>query len=108
MATPLVRTVQDQGGTMYAFASATKDLTRAQGDPDLKFEFSHYALMDLPEIATPVNGLNTIEFNRLKDVAGGSYAPSTDDNRSWSETFQNYALNLEEIIRNDEARISTN
>ena len=102
MATPLVRTVQEQGGTMYAFASAARDLTRAQGDPDLKFEFSHYALMDLPEIATQVNGLNTIEFNRLKDVAGGAYIPSTDDNRSWSETFQNYALNLEELVRNDD------
>ena len=102
MATPLVRTVQDQGGTMYAFASAARDLTRAQGDPDLKFEFSHYALMDLPEIATQVNGLNTIEFDRLEDVAGGAYTPSTDDNRSWSETFQNYALNLEEIVRNDD------
>lgn len=102
MATPLVRTVQEQGGTMYAFASAARDLTRAQGDPDLKFEFSHYALMDLPEIATQVNGLNTIEFDRLEDVAGGSYVPSIDDNRSWAETFQNYALNLEEIIRNDD------
>jgi len=102
MATPLVRTVQEQGGTMYAFASAARDLTRAQGDPDLKFEFSHYALMDLPEIATQVNGLNTIEFNSLKDVAGGAYIPSTDDNRSWSETFQNYALNLEELVRNDD------
>lgn len=102
MATPLVRTVQEQGGTMYAFASAARDLTRAQGDPDLKFEFSHYALMDLPEVAAQVNGLNTIEFDRLEDVAGGSYVPSTDDNRSWSETFQNYALNLEEIIRNDD------
>ena len=102
MATPLVRTVQEQGGTMYAFASAARDLTRAQGDPDLKFEFSHYALMDLPEITAQVNGLNTIEFERLEDVAGGSYVPSTDNNRSFSETFQNYALNLEEIIRNDD------
>ena len=102
MATPLVRTVQEQGGTMYAFASAARDLTRAQGDPDLKFEFSHYALLDIPNIATQVNGLNTIEFDRLEDVAGGAYAPSTDDNRSWAETFQNYALNLEEILRNDD------
>lgn len=102
MATPLIRTVQDQGGTMYAFASAARDLTRAQGDPDIKFEFSHYALLDLPEVAAQVNGLNTIEFDRLQDVAGGAYVPSTDDNRSWAETLQNYALNLEEIIRNDD------
>ena len=102
MATPLVRTVQEQGGTMFAFASAARDLTRAQGDPDLKFEFSHYALLDLPEVTASVNGLNTIQFDNLEDVAGNSYGPVVDANRSWSETFQNYALNLEEIIRNDD------
>jgi hypothetical protein len=102
MATPLVRTVQEQGGTMYAFASAARDLTRAQGDPDLKFEFSQYALLDLPEVTAQVNGLNTIEFERLEDVAGNNYVPSLDTNRSWAETLQNYALNLEEIIRNDD------
>lgn len=101
MATPLVRTVQEQGGTMFAFASAARDLTRAQGDPDLKFEFSQYALIDLPEISAPVNGLNTIQFDNLYEGAGG-WTPSLDDNRSWSEAFQNYALNLEEIIRNDD------
>jgi len=101
MATPLVRTVQEQGGTMFAFASAARDLTRAQGDPDLKFEFSHYALLDLPDVTTPVNGLNTIDYTNLYEGAG-SWTPSADDNQSWSEAFQNYALNLEEIIRNDD------
>ena len=102
MATPLVRTVQEQGGTMFAFASAARDLTRAQGDPDLKFEFSHYALLDLPEVTASVNGLNTIQFDNLEDIVGNSYGNVVDANRSWSETFQNYALNLEEIIRNDD------
>lgn len=103
MATPLVRTVQDQGGTMYAFASAARDLTRANGDPDLKFEFSHYALLDLPEVTTQVNNLNTIEFERLEDISGNSYVNSSaNDNRAWAETFQNYALNLEELVRNDD------
>ena len=101
MATPLVRTVQEQGGTMFAFASAARDLTRAQGDPDLKFEFSQYALLDLPDVTAPVNGLNTIQYDNLYEGAG-AWTPSVDDNRSWSEAFQNYALNLEEIIRNDD------
>ena len=101
MATPLVRTVQEQGGTMFAFASAARDLTRAQGDPDLKFEFSNYALLDLPDVTASVNGLNTIEYANLYEGAG-SWTPSADDNQSWSEAFQNYALNLEEIIRNDD------
>ena len=103
MATPLVRTVQDQGGTMYAFASAARDLTRAQGDPDLKFEFSQYALLDLPDVTTQVNNLNTIEFQRLVDTTGNAYVNSSaNDNRAWAETFENYALNLEDLIRNDD------
>ena len=37
MATSLVRIPQIQGGTMYAFASGTRDLTRAFNNPDIKF-----------------------------------------------------------------------
>jgi hypothetical protein len=103
MATPLVRTVQDQGGTMYAFASAARDLTRAHGDPDLKFEFSQYALLDLPDVTAQVNNLNTIEFEKLVDTTGNAYVNSSaNDNRAWAETFENYALNLEDLIRNDD------
>ena len=39
MATPLVRIPQPQGGTMYAFASSAKDMTRAFNSSDLNFEF---------------------------------------------------------------------
>lgn len=35
MATPLIRLPQEQGGTMYAFSSAARDLTRAYYNPDL-------------------------------------------------------------------------
>lgn len=103
MATPLVRTVQEQGGTMYTFASAARDLTRAQGDPDLKFEFSHYALLDLPEV-NPAATTNSIKWENLYEGASAWSAPtlSLDDNENWAMAFQNYALNLEEIIRNDD------
>ena len=103
MATPLVRKVQEQGGTMFAFASAARDLTRAQGDPDLKFEFSHYALLDLPEVNAGTTA-NSIKWENLYEGATPWSLPtlSTDDNENWSMSFQNYALNLEEIIRNDD------
>ena len=101
MATPLVRSVQDQGGTFYAFASAARDLTRAQSDPDLKFEFSNYALLDIPNVGTPVNGLNTLDYTNLYEGAT-PWTPSLNDNQSWAEAFQNYALNLEELIKNDD------
>lgn len=103
MATPLVRTVQEQGGTMYTFASAARDLTRAQGDPDLKFEFSHYALLDLPEVNAGATA-NSIKWENLYEGASQWSAPtlSLDDNENWAMAFQNYALNLEELIRNDD------
>ena len=40
MATPLIRIPQEQGGTMYAFSSAARDLTRAYYNPDIVFEYS--------------------------------------------------------------------
>ena len=62
MATPLVRIPQPQGGTMYAFASSARDMTRAFNSSDLNFEFSKFALLDLPDFTDSVNGSNTIDF----------------------------------------------
>ena len=62
MATPLVRIPQPQGGTMYAFASAARDITRAFNSADINFEFSKFALLDLPDFTQSVNNSNTIDF----------------------------------------------
>lgn len=102
MATPLVRIPQSQGGTMYAFASSAKDMTRAFNNPDIRFEFSKFALLDLPDFTTSVAGSNTIDFElNLKDASGSSYvaaAPNVD----FAQTFQNYALNMEELLLQDD------
>jgi hypothetical protein len=102
MATPLVRIPQAQGGTMYAFASSAKDMTRAFNNPDIKFEFSKFALIDLPDFTTAVAGSNTIDFELgLKQASGANYvgnAPNID----FAQTFQNYALNMEELLLQDD------
>ena len=104
MATPLVRIPQIQGGTMYAFASGAQDLTRAFNNPDVKFEFSKFALLDLPDFTTPVNGSNTIDFEvNLKQASGASYIAS-QPNVDFAQTFQNYALNIEELLIQDNDR----
>lgn len=114
MATPLIRIPQEQGGTMYAFSSAARDLTRAYYNPDIVFEYSKFALLDLPVVAEPSPGStnNYIQFNNLYEggpVSGGGVAPaydatSPDDNanRHFAQTFQNYALNLENFILSDD------
>ena len=110
MATPLIRIPQEQGGTMYAFSSAARDLTRAYYNPDINFEYSKFALLDIPVVATPSSGDNYIEFSNLFDASGTAYddtTPDADANRHFAQTFQNYALNFENFILNDDDFDST-
>lgn len=111
MATPLIRIPQEQGGTMYAFSSAARDLTRAYYNPDIVFEYSKFALLDIPVVAEPTVGStnNYIQFSNLYEGGQSGTAPSYDDtdpddnaNRHFAQTFQNYALNLENFILNDD------
>jgi len=102
MATSLVRIPQSQGGTMYAFASSAKDMTRAFNNPDIKFEFSRFALLDLPDFTTSIAGSNTIDFELgLKQASGANYV-ATAPNIDFAQTFQNYALNMEELLLKDD------
>jgi hypothetical protein len=106
MATPLVRIPQEQGGTLYAFASAARDLTRAYQNPDINFEFSKFALINLSPVAVPSLGAtnNYIQFSNLYDASGAAYDDTTVDNANvhFAQTFQNYALNFEQLILNDD------
>lgn len=102
MATPLVRIPQPQGGTMYAFASSARDITRAFNSADINFEFSKFALLDLPDFTQSVDGANAIDFElNLKQPSGQAY-DATQPNVDFAQTFQNYALNLEEILLKDD------
>lgn len=102
MATPLVRIPQPQGGTMYAFASAARDITRAFNSADINFEFSKFALLDLPDFTQSVNNSNTIDFElNLKEQSGAAYNANMP-NVDFAQTFQNYALNLEELLLKDD------
>jgi hypothetical protein len=109
MATPLIRIPQEQGGTMYAFSSAARDLTRAYYNPDINFEYSKFALIDIPVVSAPSNGENFIEFDKLYEGGlvppGGqapSYTPDGNANVDFAQTLQNYALNFENFILTDD------
>jgi len=104
MATPLIRIPQEQGGTMYAFSGAARDLTRAYYNPDINFEYSKFALVDIPVVASPGSGENYIQFGNLWEGATTltPYTPNGDANVDFAETLQNYALNFENFILNDD------
>lgn len=110
MATPLIRIPQEQGGTMYAFSSAARDLTRAYYNPDINFEYSKFALIDIPVVSDPgSSGFNFIQFDNLYEGGlvppGGqapSYTPDGNANVDFAQTLQNYALNFENFILTDD------
>ena len=103
--TPLIRTPQADGGTFYTFSSAARDLSRTLSNENLRLVFSKFALLDLPDFDrlsfnTFSNRQNFMQFNTIDGMiwAGGLKG---DPNVNFTESLQNYALNLEELIISD-------
>lgn len=96
---PLIKPLALSGGTLYTFSSAAEDLTLTFNNDANKFRFSHAVLLDIPDIKTPTNGENFIQFDAI-DGAFGNLQSS--DSVNLSESFQNYALNLESLLISSE------
>lgn len=102
---PLIRTPQVQGGTFYTFSSAAKDLSKTINNTNLRFVFSKYVLLDLPDFnSLPFSDFgsynNYMQFDTIDGciVNGGLEA---DRNVDFAQSLQNYALNFESLILND-------
>lgn len=88
--TPLIKP-RPTGGTFYTFSSALEDIGININDSTNKIVLSHYALLDIPSFNDNMNTLATTKY----DVTNpGDYI--------FAEGFQNYVLNLETIIRNQD------
>ena len=106
MATPLINALRVQGGTFYTFTSAANDISKTFTDDDARFVFSKFALLDLPDVATPssANRENFIVWEGIGAItgAGTSSIPlsdlSSDQNINFAQTLQNYAMNFEQLI----------
>jgi hypothetical protein len=104
-AAPLIRTPQLQGGTLYTFSSAARDLSRTLNNDNLRFVFSKFVLLNLPnmqqlDVNTFGNYNNYIQFNTIDGVIQNQ-AFVSDDNINFSQGLQNYVFNLENLILND-------
>jgi hypothetical protein len=97
--TPLIKTLQLEGGTFYSFTSAGRDITRTFNNENLKFTFSKFAALNIPDIERPVRSENFIQFNAIDGAVFNDNF--TDVNVSLAESFQNYALNLESGLLSD-------
>jgi hypothetical protein len=103
--TPLIRTPQADGGTFYTFSSSAKDLSRTLNNDELKLVFSKFVLLNLPDMdrldpTTFSQYQNYMQFDTI-DGAIWSGGLKGDPNVNFTESLQNYALNLEELIISD-------
>ena len=103
MATPLINPLRVSGGTFYTFSSAVADIQKTFTDDDARFVFSKFALLNIPDVATPSsNNENYVVWEGIGgELTGGtSSVPSlsSDNNINIAQSFQNYVLNFEEEI----------
>jgi sulfur relay (sulfurtransferase) DsrF/TusC family protein len=104
-ATPLIATPKTQGGTFYAFSSASRDLSRTLNDSNIQFVFSKFVALNLPDISkldfnTFSQYQNYIQFDTMDGSINNGL--SGDVNIDLAESLQNYALNLESLLLNDQ------
>lgn len=97
--TPLIKTLQLEGGTFYSFTSAGRDITKTFNNENLKFTFSKFVALNIPNIERPVRKENFVQFNTIDGAIFNDNF--TDVNVSLAESFQNYALNLESALLGD-------
>lgn len=99
---PFIKPIRTQGGTFYAFTSASEDLGFSFNNDDRKFRFSNYVLLDIPKIKNLQEGdrFNHVQFDGIPGAFNNDGSKSL--NAYLAESFQNYALNLEKIITSDD------
>jgi len=100
--TPLIKTPQADGGTFYTFSSAARDLSKTLNNENLRLVFSKFALLNIPDFdrldpSTFSNYQNYMQFDTIDGMIQNGGLKG-DPNVNWAESFQNYALNLEELI----------
>lgn len=103
-ATPLIRSIPQSGGAFYTFASAAEDMSMTFSDfnSDKRFRFSKFALLNIPNISNQAVK-NTVKLNVSPSTYDSStFIKTSDKNIHFIESFQNYCLNIESQILNNE------
>ena len=83
--TPIIKP-RKQGGTFYTFASALEDVGLNINELKNKVSLSHYVLLNIPAF--------DVSTSYPSDCNLGDY--------TFAEQFQNYALNMEAVLRNQD------
>lgn len=103
--TPLLRKLKE--GYFLTFQSTGEDLTYTFGNSNSnnKMRFSYYSLIEIPPIITSVNNRNTIQFQNVEGAFTNGLSsvspPPNGDRQDFSESLQNYLMNLETLLINN-------
>ena len=102
---PLIKNLNIQGGTFYAFSSAARDFTKIKANENLKLEFSKFVCLNIPNIskldfATFGHYENYVQLETIDGTLfnGGL---TGDPNVDLIQSFQNYVLNMEALVLSD-------
>lgn len=103
--TPFVKRMRTQGGTLYTFSSAAEDIGLNINERNNVVKMSHFALLDIPEIKVPED----ISHNTFNVFGIDGALKRFDERQSIldgkiivAESFQNYALNLENTLLSED------
>jgi hypothetical protein len=113
-ATPLIKSIRTQGGTILVFNSAANDIAKTFSDDNFRFTFSKFAALDLPKVDVPNNNSNNINWQSIgnrQNIIGSPTGFDTtvlsdmingnrQQNTFLANSFQNYVLNWENLILN--------
>ena len=99
---PYIKPLQVTGGTFYSFTTAAEDLALTFNNDNTKFQFSKYALLNLPLFATPAHNENDLQLLAVGESLAVGGPPQTtggaDMNINFGNSFQDYCLNLEAML----------
>jgi hypothetical protein len=94
-----------QGGTFYTFGSAMEDIGLNINESHNRVELSHYVLLDIPNFANDLDTDKTfLNLTSEMDYSSSEYTvdSSTQGDFIFADQFQNYCLNFETVLRNQD------
>jgi hypothetical protein len=95
-----------QGGTFYTFGSAMEDIGLNINENHNSVEISHYVLLDIPKFSNgvaPEGVYLNLESEQNYDSEEYTVDSSTQGDFIFADQFQNYCLNFETVLRNQDS-----
>ena len=102
--TPIIMP-RKQGGTFYTFSSAMEDIGLNINESHNCVEISHYVLLDIPNFSNDlIDGDPYLFLKSELDYDSKEYTvdSSTQGDFIFADQFQNYCLNFETVLRNQD------